>query len=90
MQIRHKGLRALAEEDRAIQVPSELVPKLRRILTLLDEARRPDDFAQSGCRLHPLKGDMAGLWRVRVPGDWRVAFCFKDSEAVNVDLVDCH
>ena len=90
MRIRHKGLRALAEEDRANQVPGELLPKLRRILTLLDEARRPGDLAQPGYRLHPLKGDMAGLWSVRVSGNWRVVFRFKDSEAVDVDLVDYH
>lgn len=39
MRIRHKGLRALAEEDRASRVPDDLVPKLRRVLTLLDEAQ---------------------------------------------------
>ena len=90
MRIRHRGLRALAEEDRGSQVPGDLVPRLRRILTLLDEARRPGDVAQPGYRLHPLKGDMAGLWSVRVSGNWRVVFRFKDSEAVDVDLVDYH
>ncbi|MDE0387070.1 MAG: type II toxin-antitoxin system RelE/ParE family toxin, partial [Rhodospirillales bacterium] len=43
-----------------------------------------------GYRLHPLKGDMAGLWSIRVSGNWRVVFGFKDSEAVDVDLVDYH
>ena len=87
----HKGLRALAEEDRTNQVPRDLVPKLRRVLTLLDEARRPGDVAaQPGYRLHPLKGDMAGLWSVSVSGNWRVVFRFRDSEAVDVDLVDYH
>ena len=90
MRIRHKGLRALAEEDRASQVPGDLVPELRRVLTLLDEAQRPGDLAQPGYRLHPLKGDMAGLWSVRVSGNWRVVFRFKDREAVDVDLVDYH
>ena len=90
MRIRHKGLRALAEEDRANQVPGDLVSKLRRVLTLLDEARHPGDFAQPGYRLHPLKGNMAGLWSIRVSGNWRVVFRFKDGEAVDVDLVDYH
>ena len=43
-----------------------------------------------GFRLHPLKGDRAGQWSVRVSGNWRVVFRFKDGEAVDVDLVDCH
>ena len=91
MRIRHKGLRALADQDRRWQLPGDLVPKLRRVLTLLDEARNPGDLAtQPGYRLHPLKGDMAGLWSIRVSGNWRVVFRFEDNEAVDVDLVDYH
>ena len=66
------------------------MPKLRRVLTLLDEAQHPGEFAQPGYRLLPLKGDMAGLWSVRISGNWRVVFCFKDPVAVDVDLVDYH
>ena len=91
MRIRHKGLRALAEQDRANQVPAELAPRLRRILTALGEARRPRDLStRPGYRLHPLKGDMAGLWSISVSGNRRVVFRFRDSEAVDVDLVDYH
>ena len=68
----------------------DLVPKLRRVLTLLDEARDPGDLAQPGYRLHPLKGDMAGLWSIRVSVNWRVVFRFEENEAVDVDLVDYH
>ena len=60
MRIRLKGLRALAEEDRAKLVPGHLLPKLRRVLALLDGAQHPGDLAQPAYRLHPLKGDMAG------------------------------
>ena len=41
-------------------------------------------------RLHPLKGDMAGLWSIRVSGNWRVVFRFENNEAVDVDPVDHH
>ncbi len=41
-------------------------------------------------RLHPLKGDRAGQWGVRVSGNWRVVFRFEDGEAVAVDLIDYH
>ena len=43
-----------------------------------------------GFRLHPLKGDRAGQWSVRVSGNWRVVFRFEDGEAVAVDLIDYH
>lgn len=91
MRIRHKGLRALAEHDREALVPSELVDRLRRILTVLDGAQRPGDVAtRPGYRLHPLRGDRAGQWSIRVSGNWRVVFRFEDNEAVDVDLEDYH
>lgn len=91
MRIRHKGLRALAEQDRAAGLPSKLVPRLRRILTVLDEAQRPSDVAtRPGYRLHPLKGDMAGLWSISVSRNWRVVFRFEGIEAVDVNLEDYH
>ena len=63
----------------------------RRVLTMLDEARNRGDLAtQPGFRLHRSKGDMAGLWSIRVSGNWRVVFRFEDNEAANVDLVDYH
>ena len=91
MRFRHKGLRALAEQDRTDGVPAAMADRLKRILSALDGAQRPGDVAtRPGYRLHPLKGDMAGLWSIRVSGNWRVVFRFKDSEAVDVDLVDYH
>ena len=81
----------MAEEDRARQLPRELVPRLKRILTALSGAERPGDVAtRPGYRLHPLKGDLAGLWSISVSGNWRVVFRFEDGEAVDVDLVDYH
>ena len=81
----------MAEQDRANQVPAVLANRLKRILSALDEAQRPGDLAtRPGYRLHPLKGDFAGLWSISVSGNWRVVFRFEDSEAVDVDLVDYH
>ena len=58
---------------------------------MLDEARNPDDLAtHPGNRLRPSNGDIAGLWRIHVSGNWRVVFRFEDNEAMDVDLVDYH
>ena len=62
----------------------------RRILFRLQEATRPGDADAPGFRLHPLKGDRAGDWSVRVSGNWRVVFRFEDGEVVDVDLIDYH
>ena len=90
MRIRHKGLRALHERDDAARLPASLVPRLRRILFRLQEATHPASADAPGFRLHPLKGDRAAQWSVRVSGNWRVVFRFEHGEAVNVDLIDYH
>lgn len=43
-----------------------------------------------GFRLHPLSGDLTGLWSVNVSGIWRVIFCFDDGNATDVDFLDYH
>ena len=90
MKIKHKGLRALHEQDNRARLPADLVPRLRRILLRLQEATHPGSADAPGFRLHPLKGGRAGQWSVRVSGNWRVVFRFEDGEAADVDLVDYH
>ena len=90
MRIRHKGLRALHERDDAARLPADLVPRLRRILFRLQEATDPASADAPGFRLHRLKGHQAGVWSVRVTGNWRVVFRFDDYEVVDVNLVDYH
>ena len=90
MRIRHRGLRALHERDSPARLPTGLAPRLRRILLRLQEATQPRGADAPGFRLHPLKGDRAGQWSVRVSGNWRVVFRFEDGEAVDVDLIDYH
>jgi len=41
-----------------------------------------------GWKLHPLKGELKGLWSVWVSGNWRIIFRFKGIDAADVDLVD--
>ena len=60
------------------------------VVLRLQEATHPRSADAPGFRLHPLKGDRAGQWSVRVSGNWRVVFRFEDGEAVDVDLVDYH
>ena len=42
-----------------------------------------------GFRLHPLRGQMKGLWAVTVRANWRVIFRF-DGDPEDVDYVDYH
>lgn len=69
MRIKHKGVRTLYDQDFARHLPRELVPKLRRTLTLLDETKYAIDLgSQPGFRLHRSKQDLSGSWSVSVSG----------------------
>ena len=41
-------------------------------------------------RLHPLKGELKGLWAVTVRANWRIIFRFEGNDAFDVELVDYH
>jgi toxin HigB-1 len=87
---RHKGLRQLFEDDNTKGVNSEHVRKLKQILATLNAAETVDAIHLPTFGLHPLKGDLRGLWAVTVRANWRVIFRFEDGKASDVDLVDCH
>jgi proteic killer suppression protein len=88
--IRHKGLKRLHEDDDPRGVRAEHVVKLRDILARLDAARAAADMDMPGLRLHPLKGELKGLWAVTVRANWRVIFRFDGHDAFDVDYVDYH
>ena len=88
--IRHKGLRRLYEQDDPRGVTAEHLQKLRDILARLDAAATVADMDLPGFRLHPLKGDLKGLWAVTVRANWRVVFSIEAGDARDVDLIDYH
>lgn len=87
---RHKGLKRLFEKDDASGIRPDMVDKLRTILTQLNEAETIEDMRMTSFNLHPLKGDMKGLWSVTVRANWRIVFSLADGDADDVELVDYH
>jgi len=90
VEIKHKALRRFHHSggrDRR-GVPADLAARLARILSRLSVAEQPEELNDPGFRLHLLRGDLAGNWSIRVSGNWRVVFRFRDGEVVDVDLVD--
>lgn len=86
---RHRGLQRLHERGDARFLPAAYVKRIRRALALLSDASGPGDLAGFG-RLHPLHGDRAGFWAVRVSANWRIVFRFEAGSVRDVDLVDYH
>jgi proteic killer suppression protein len=87
---RHKGLKRLFEKGETKGIHADQLEKIENILFVLSRARKSEDVDLPGFHLHPLKGDMKGLWAVTVRANWRVTFRFEEGEACDVDLVDYH
>jgi proteic killer suppression protein len=85
----HEGLKLLYERDSGRKLTAAHVPKIRRILTLLDAAESPADLALPGLGLHPLKGSRKGEWAVSVSGNWRITFKWNGGPT-DVNLEDYH
>ncbi len=87
---KHKGLKRLYDKGDSSKLSAELLPKINRIVSLLDMATEPEDLDLPGFRLHALKGDRKGYFAVSVNGNWRITFRFVGGAPEDVDLVDYH
>jgi proteic killer suppression protein len=87
---RHRGLERLFEDGDKSRIGAAILPKIERVLLVLDAADSPEDLDLPGFRLHPLKGKLKGFWSVAISGNWRVIFRFDNGEALDVDLIDYH
>jgi proteic killer suppression protein len=90
---RDKGLRQLHEDGNARGVPSAMAGKLRKLLFALETAETLEQLGRfPGWRLHPLKGDLKGLWSLSVTGNWRLIFRYEEetNTVSDIDLIDYH
>lgn len=86
----HKGLRKLYETGSFAGVQASHGKRLRMQLAALDTAQTIEDMDIPGFRLHPLKGELAGLWSITANANWRMIFEFKDGNAYVLDDEDHH
>jgi len=69
----------------------ELAVAARRKLVALDAAERLDDLrVPPGNRLEALRGDRAGEHSIRINGQWRLVFIWREDGAHGVEIVDYH
>jgi proteic killer suppression protein len=87
---RHKGLERFFLKGNKSGIQAKNAARLRLILGRLSASTAASDMDLPGLYLHPLSGDRAGTWSVRVSGNWRVTFRFVDGDAELVDYEDYH
>ena len=87
---RHKGLAKFYESGSVAGIQPIHEKRLRMLLAALDTAVSIQDMDVPGFRLHRLKGKDAERWSVRVSGNWRLTFEFRDGQAHVIDYEDYH
>lgn len=86
----HKGLERFFRDGSKAGIQPHHANKLRIMLTMLDNAKQPDDMNAPGWRFHSLIGDLAGHYSVMINGNWRMTFRFEGGDAELVDYQDYH
>ncbi len=86
----HKGLEDFFYDGTKKGIQAQHSQKLTDILDRLDAAKDVTDMKFPGSDLHQLKGTLKGKWAVKVSGNWRVIFSFKQGNAYDVDYIDYH
>jgi toxin HigB-1 len=83
----HKGLRRLIEDDDAAGLQPAVVPKLRRIVSFLQEMEREEELRTvPSWKAHQLTGSRNGAWSLFVTKNWRITFQIDKAEIEIIDL----
>ena len=78
-------------EERSRKLPPDIQDTALRKLQLLAAAERIEDLLiPPGNRLEQLKGNRKGQWSIRINGQWRICFRWRDGHAENVEIFDYH
>ncbi len=87
--VAHKGLRRFIEDDDAAGLQPAVVPKLRRMISFLQDMEREEELRSvPAWKAHQLTGDRKGTWSLFVTKNWRLTFRVDQSEVEIIDL-DC-
>jgi proteic killer suppression protein len=73
------------------KLPTGIQQVARRKLRMLNNAATLDDLrVPPANRLDALKGNRKGQHNIRINNQWRICFQWKDGDALDVEIVDCH
>jgi proteic killer suppression protein len=81
----------VADRQRSLRLPADIQRRAQAKLDILNVAARLDDLrVPPGNRLETLSGNRKGQHSIRINGQWRVCFVWKDGDAYEVEIVDYH
>ena len=91
--VRHKGLRRFMEDDSSAGLRPAVVPKLRRILSFLQNMEREAELLTVPTwKAHRLSADRKDVWSLSVTKNWRITFWIDrdGNEIVDLNYEDYH
>lgn len=87
---KHKGLQRFFETGRTVGIQPTHAKRLRLQLAALETAHVVEDMDLPGFGLHKLKGKRKGVWSIRVSGNWRLTFEFREGNGYILNYEDYH
>ena len=87
---RHRGLKALYQDDDTSGVSASSVAKIKRILAAVEFADDLSQLTTPGWKVHPLKGNRTGVYSITVTGNWRITFRLEGNVVTDIDFEDYH
>ena len=88
--IRHKGLRLFFEEADPGEIRVSHSRRLGMVLAALETATSSGDMDIPGLAIHPVTGKRKGRWAIKLSGNGRVTFAFREGNAYLLDYEDDH
>lgn len=89
----HKGLRRFIEDDDVRGLQPDVVTKVRRIVSFLQDMEREEELRTVPIwKAHVLAGDRKGTWSLFVTKNWRMTFRIdrQEIEIIDLDYEDYH
>ena len=87
---KYKGLERFFLVGERRLLDAQQIDRIERMLDALNNASDISDLLVPSYKLHKLSGDRAGVWSMKVSGNWRLTFRFENGHAYDVDLEDYH
>ena len=85
-----KALRDCYDKGDVSKLPSAYKEKIIDLMFLLQTAPSLNDLKKTDGSLHELKGTRKNEWALKVSGNYRLTFQWKDGDVLDLNLEDYH
>jgi len=76
---------------RVRKLPNQIFESALYKLDVINAAQNLDDLkSPPGNRLEQLRGNLKGIYSIRINSQWRIVFCWRSNAAHDVQITDYH